>query len=273
MKSFLFCTCYVKQGIGEMHPKRYNKWLKYYRLILGELGAGHIFMIDDCSDENDLLGIAETDAFYSAERPPDVCEGIVNVFSFDSHLGKPSPELYPGWWRSFTYSAVLAGRYQFDKIIHVESDFFILSDRLRKYIANIRTGWVSLYSRAFNFPETAIQVICKDSFPTLRVIADQARRNQFDFKKMAELVLPFTTVNKDFIGDRFGEFHVFRHWARMNDAVEFDYIGQLSKNLVVPSSVEFRSLLSAFSSRSTGADTDVAMLMELLTAKRLIDTV
>jgi hypothetical protein len=231
-------------------------------------------MIDDCSDGTGLRHIGEIDAFYSAEKPPDECEGMVNMFSFDSHLGRPSPELYPGWWRSFTHSLILAEKYHFNKIIHIESDFYILSDRLREYIGNIRTGWVSLYSSAHNFPETAIQVICKDSFPSLRSVLDLACQYQFDFTQEAELIMPFTSVNKDFIGDRVGEFPVFKQWARKNDSAELDYIGQLFPNIRVPSSEEFLSLLSAFNSRSTGVeDTDFAILMQLLTANRLIEAV
>jgi len=275
MKSFVFCTCYANAGIRYLHPERYSKWIKYNGQILDELGAGHIFLIDDGSERKDIGNIAGVDAFYRAEELPDECHGKVNMVSFDSHLGRKAVDDYQGWWRNFTYSIDLAEKYQFDKIIHIESDFFILSDRLKEYIKNLQQGWTALYSSTFACPESAVQVICKDNFPWLRKILDRARKNNYQFNRNAELILPFTHVNKNFTGDRIGEIEAFVRWAReIKNCSEFDFIGQISPEIKALSSEKLHGLLSAFNERSIAADEkDMDILFSLLREHDLMETV
>jgi hypothetical protein len=272
MKSFLFCTSYTHEGIQALHPERYSKWIRYYQPILDDLGASHIFLIDDGSAQEGLAKINEIDAVLPVVNLPDTCEGKVNLISFDTHLGRRSGVHYPGWWRSFTFSLLLAERYGFEKIIHVESDFYILSDRLKSYINNIQTGWISLYSQVYDFPETAIQVICRDSYPQFGEILNRGLNSRYYFGQKAELILPFTRVDRGFTGDRIGEFEVFKQWAQQErDFIEIDYIGQLHPNIKTVSSTELRGLFSAFNEGATGIDEqDSRFLMELFQTKDLL---
>src|SRR5579871_3476019 len=214
MKSLVFCTCYADVNKRHVLPVRYSKWIDYYGQLLDVFGAERLFLIDDGSDPATLGSIDGVDAFYSTDELPEECAGKTNLVSFDTHLGRKAIGDYQGWWRSFTYSIELAEKYQFDKIIHIESDFYILSDRLREYIREIRSGWVTLFSGTFGCPESAIQVICKDNFPWLRKLLHRARNNDYRFTKHAELLLPFTHVNSNFIGDRIGEIEAFVKMAR-----------------------------------------------------------
>lgn len=272
MKSFVFCTSYVEENGTDTHAKRYSKWIGYYRALLDELGASHLFLIDDGSERSPLAEIAGVGDVLPALRLPEALSSEVNVVAFPDHLGRQSVTDYRGWWRSFSYAVVLAEQYHFDKIIHIESDFYILSPRLRSYLRDIETGWTSLYSAAYNFPETAIQVICRDCYPRLRTILDQAREQHYYFGKEAENVLPFTNINKNFTGDRIGEFPVFRQWSeQLRGDPDVDYVGQLLPDVKILSSGQLTHLLHAFSERTTGvADEDIILLKQLLFSNDLL---
>jgi len=245
MRSFAFCTAYVDEDRSHLTSARYSKWVLYYQPLLKELGAEHLFLIDDGSKHDDLLRIKGVSSILSAGNLPDTLKGQVTVVSFPDNLGGSS---FLGWWRSFFYSATLAERYGFDKIIHIESDFYLLSARLRDFIKNVHHGWTSLYSRFYDFPEAALQVICKESFPRLIELSGQTRS-----RMEAEYTLPFTSVNKDFNGDRLGEFGVFQQWARQaEDDREIDYIAQLLPDINVLSSTELKHLFRSFNKRSAG---------------------
>jgi hypothetical protein len=69
------------------------------------------------------------------------------MFTFPEQLGRSSMFCYPGWWRSFTYAVKIAQLYGFDKIIHIESDAYVCSQRLSDYIHSINCGWTEHYGR------------------------------------------------------------------------------------------------------------------------------
>lgn len=83
---------------------------------------------------------------------------------FDNNLARQSVSAYPGWWRSFLHSVPLARQLGADKIMHIESDAYILSPRLADFLNGIESGWHVMWSERDKFPETAIQVICSDQF-------------------------------------------------------------------------------------------------------------
>lgn len=126
------------------------------------------------------------------------------IIRFDNNLGRQSGADYPGWWRSFLHSVKVANELGVDKIIHIESDAYIMTPRLVKFINEIESGWNVLWSPRYRMPETAIQVICRDQFPILEQFKDSHR--DYSFSDIAEKVLPFTTVHKQFKGDRYSDF-------------------------------------------------------------------
>jgi hypothetical protein len=224
MRSFLFCTTYIDNARQDQQTLRYQKWLEYYSVLMEALGVDHMFMIDDGSPhplESDLVTVISADSEWPAHLP-----ARIHVIRFDQHLGRIGND-YAGWWRSFTYAYKIAAKYGFDKIIHIESDFYVVSPRLRAFIREMNEGWMALYSAYYRFPETAIQVICKDCFDLLEGIYIRVRESGFKLHDIAENVLPFTVVRKDFIGDRLGEDSVRRHWAQAMGMINLDYVGQL----------------------------------------------
>jgi len=221
MKTIIFCTSFINDD----NNVRYQKWIDYYHNKLDLFNAGNLFLIDDGSSNisfNDRVEIVESNAL------PGSLKSNITLFHFEDHLGRPSRKNYSGWWRSFTFSIKLAEKYNIDKIIHIESDYYIVSRRMIDYMAEISEGWTVFYSKFYGFPETAIQIICKDSFEKLNKTYQNAVESKYQFKKIAERVLPFSKVEKGFLGDRYGEEKILRHWSKKNKTpVAIDYIGQI----------------------------------------------
>ncbi|OEZ94191.1 hypothetical protein JAB9_42200 [Janthinobacterium sp. HH107] len=126
------------------------------------------------------------------------------IIRFDNNLGRQSGADYPGWWRSFLHSVKVANELGVDKIIHIESDAYIMTPRLVKFINEIESGWNVLWSPRYRMPETAIQVICRDQFAIFEKFKDN--HPDYSFPDIAEKLLPFTTVHKQFKGDRYSDF-------------------------------------------------------------------
>jgi hypothetical protein len=71
------------------------------------------------------------------------------------------------------------------------------------FINQVQTGWHVLWTEYNDFPETAIQVICRDQF---EIFENFKKTNpSLHFPDMAEHVLPFTAVHREFKGDRYSE--------------------------------------------------------------------
>ena len=127
--------------------------------------------------------------------------GYVEV-NLEPHLGRPSHLNYPGWWRSFAHSVTVARANQCRRIWHVESDFFIASQRMIDRMHSLTRGWSAFWCPRHQFAETGIQVICEDKFAELE--AYKSRRRQMEGRH-AEGVLPLNNVFRDMVGDRYGE--------------------------------------------------------------------
>lgn len=196
MRTLLFCTSYV--GDEAEWNSRYARWVDFYERH--DMGAEQLFLIDDASPHAPRVGKipcldAQTELSQACHR--------VQLLRFQNRLGRSARAVYPGWWRSFTHAAKLARALGARKLIHVESDAFILSQRLRDRLQSIEEGWSVLWGSLHEMPETAIQVICEDQFDALHAFGD-GRWSAHD-GRYAEHVLPFTQVIKEFQGDRYSE--------------------------------------------------------------------
>lgn len=223
MKSFIFCTSCINSS--ESHAiSRYEVWLKYHMSIKNKLGSNHIFIIND-GTINEKVG-------FKVMKYNNLKTTNANVafIEFDKKLGRITTNDFPGWSRSFLFSLEIAKKYNFDKIILIESDFLLLSDSIISHIESIDSGWTSLYSDFYDFPETGVQVICKDSFSLFESF-------NLDYKNLQknnlyiEEILPFTSIVKDFNGDRLGEELILKSWMyHRKEITNLDYIGQVDFN-------------------------------------------
>lgn len=197
MKTLLFCTSYIRDA--EAWQTRYQRWLDFYRN--GPINADKTLMIDDGSPYLPPSDIIATIPASAAIGEHDAPYGIVH---FEENLGRQSMSAYPGWWRSFLHAHTIAKAIDADKIVHIESDAYLLNKRLVDFINETHTGWHVMWAQRYELPETAIQVICRDQFDALEAFKN-ARPN-LDFTDIAERLLPFTSVNRQFKGDRYSEF-------------------------------------------------------------------
>ena len=113
-----------------------------------------------------------------------------------------------GWYRSFFASALLAHKFKFEKLIHIESDAYLLTKRATDYIDAINSGWTAFWCPKYNWAETAIQVICNDNFAKLEAFR-QIKLTRFK-SLYAENVLKMaiTSINNTLVGDRYGESNI-----------------------------------------------------------------
>ncbi len=194
----LFCTSYF--DTEEVYQKRYRKWIDYY--------SGHpfcrdkdLFLIDDHSDlrlvDGDIHVIGESE--FGCGRAQKI-----NLIHFGERKGGPEAANSAGWYRSFLKSLDLARRFGYERIVHAESDAYLISRRIFDYIEETRFGWTMFWCHLFRFPETGLQVICKDQFPLFERF--QSKGHDFYVGKMAEWTLPYTRLEAFFNGDRFGEY-------------------------------------------------------------------
>lgn len=218
MKTLLFCTSYVRDQTE--WRTRYQRWIDFYQRH--DMGAEQLLLIDDASPN---LSSMTPLPCLDAEHELDQARFRVQVVRFQHRLGKSTNTVYPGWWRSFTHSVTAARALGANKLIHVESDALVLSERLREHIASLRHGWHVLWCPKHAMPETAIQVICEDQFEALAAFGNG--RWEAYGGQLAEHLLPFTQVSKDFKGDRYSEMRRYRGLFRSR---KFDRLPLFQQN-------------------------------------------
>lgn len=197
MRSVFFCTSYISDA--NAWRVRYKRWLDFHQQL--DFGDARFVMIDDASP------FCPPPSEVAITQPGgNLAEGQASIIRFPDRLGRSSLLSYPGWWRSFLHSVDVARSIGASKIIHVESDAFIISERMRDYINSLSDGWTTFWAASYNFPETAIQVICEDQFEAMASFKEKTPESLEG--KFAEELLPFTHVNRDMIGDRYSEFRI-----------------------------------------------------------------
>ncbi len=199
-RTLVFCTAFAD---GDRNPPhgwnvRYKRWLD--ALLQSKLKFDQILIIDDGSPTlPDWPGVhVLTDLPRSQPAVPVV------LFHFDTNLGRNGVYEYPGWYRSFAFAAMYADRYHFDKLIHIESDAFLVSDRIQNYFNAVADGWIALWSPRYDYPETGVQIIAGSAVEAFKAFCAHPY-SEFSGRPI-EPVMPFTKVERQFVGDRYGEY-------------------------------------------------------------------
>jgi hypothetical protein len=204
-KVLIFCTSYC----SDMNEwgKRIGSWIDQFEG--SSLEFAKLLIIDDGSPilpafERDKVEIVLGD-LHEVESECDVV-----LYHFPDNLGRASLYNYPGWFRSFTFAAKYAKQYGYTKVIHIESDARVLSQRMESHLNGFTNGWEVYWCSFFKLPETAIQVI--DGEEHLEKFLNIANQPYANFaNKPADPMdhqgpswLPYS-VNKSFHGDRWTE--------------------------------------------------------------------
>ncbi len=194
--TLVFCTSYFQNPSDWKFL--YTRWLEHHRKVFPK---DPLVMIDDGSaylpDEPGVSINSSVENFVIGDR--------ASIFHFQNRLGRLDTHNFPGWFRSFTFSVVIARKLNLKKIVHIESDAFILSRKALDLINRTSSGWTAFWCPRWEFPESAFQVICEDNFASL----EQVRSSSFTARyanKVIENSLPFTRVDQSLYGNRYGEF-------------------------------------------------------------------
>jgi len=182
MKTLLFSTTWSDSA--EHMQSRAGRWIDH-----------HARLPYPCEVELAVIG----DGVEESISWPDGDYHRVNLMP---HLGRPSHLDYPGWWRSFGYAAMIARQQGCQRIWHVESDFFIASWRMICKLNEIEQGWIAFWCPRHNMPETAIQVISEHHYAELASLGERYDKHA---GRHAEHLVPFTTIVRNMVGDRYGE--------------------------------------------------------------------
>lgn len=141
--TIVFCTSYFQDQTA--WEKRYRRWLDYHAKIFPNEA---LIMIDDGSpyqpQDRDISVNHNLENFVFGEKG--------TIFRFPDRLGRSATLNYPGWFRSFTFSVVIAKRFDFQRILHIESDAYILSRRALDFINGMTTGWTVFWCPRYQFP-------------------------------------------------------------------------------------------------------------------------
>lgn len=203
--TLLFCT---------MHGNDQNAWLGRCRRWLdankgSDLIVDNILIVDDGSryipEWDDVTVLSEDDPL--PNTPDYLKQNPVILYHFKNNLGRSDVFDFPGWWRSWRFGVQFAENYGFKKVIHIESDAYLISEKIKRHFNDFSEGWTALWCPRHDFPELALQVAAGQG------LAEMMRFAKTDYSefvgKIHENIFPFTKVEKDFVGDRYGEYQLF----------------------------------------------------------------
>jgi hypothetical protein len=194
-------TAYLESADGDdkfySWDLRYRIWLD--AILTSGLNFDQILIVDDGSPT-----LPQWKGVTIRQETDDIhCEDKIVLHHFAQNLGRHAVSDFPGWVRSFLFAARYARENGFTRVIHLESDAFLISARLQAYANAVQDGWISLFCPRHNRPESGIQFIAGSGLQNFFALAD-AHHDTFQNIEI-ESSLPFTHVERQFVGDRYGE--------------------------------------------------------------------
>lgn len=191
MKTALFTFTHLEGNDASSTPRlfRAHNFLQYYMQLQSRLGFEKVFISDNGSA---MLNLAKA---------------AMNITCPYTLIDNPLMARGPGldyaccWRQQYDVKRAIDGGY--DKIIVLDDDAYLLSDRIIKYVKNLNSGWTTFWCPKYQFPECAAHVLCRDAFPIFEAFTSVPFGDHIG--KTMERTLPFTNVNKDFNCDRYGE--------------------------------------------------------------------
>jgi hypothetical protein len=216
MKSILFSLCWLDEP-GRF--ERYQKWLKYHLSIQKQVGFDTIVLVDNASHINTLRKLCGKVIMYPQNYTIDDGNNEnIRILRYSDHLPRSSHLSYPYCWRGIkTAQDLVLSNPDLEKIILLDSDCYICSQKMADFVKNHSAGWYAMWCELHSFPEAAFQIISRPSFDLL-LNFPLPSYNHYDGQHMEE-ILPFTKVIKSFKGDRYGE-------TNAEQTVDMDYYAQ-----------------------------------------------
>ena len=199
MKTLIFCTSYAESLA--VWNERWGRWLR------ATTQSGVVFDKLLIVDDGSPVLPDWPDVEITPAETPDGSQGRLCIHHFADRRGqRVNGEPFPGWYRSFAHAVLYAIRSGYDRIIHIESDAFLITDRAVAFFNSFDRGWAMLWCRRHRWPESTLQIICSDQFEACAGFFSKPYVAHLGDPIVAiEKLLPTTFVNKTLIGDRYGE--------------------------------------------------------------------
>ena len=201
-KTLVFCTSYAS-----LHSGPYYSWDVRYRIWFeaikrSGLQFDQMLIIDDGSEN-----LPGWDDIHILHENYDLhCDAHAVLYHFRSRLGRHALSDFPGWVRSFFFASRYAEANGFTRLVHVEADAFLITQRAYDCVNALQDGWTAFWCSRFNRPEGGIQIIAGSA---LRTYKSWATRPIDSFAGLViEKTLPFTNIERKLAGDRYGEYAV-----------------------------------------------------------------
>jgi len=171
------------------------KFLNYYHQpkIIEALGIlpEDIWLIDNASNTNKVYQIA-------------TMFPKVKFKCYNKHYARTAHLEYPFCWRCLYFARELFQEHDYTKIIHLNNDVFIISEKLANHIRDFKSGWWTPWCKKHSFPECDLQVItadCKDYWQVTAppYLSYNGKHMEYEIK---------ATADKSFEGDRYAEYGI-----------------------------------------------------------------
>ncbi len=217
----VFCTSYFENL--EYYYLRYKKWVSYY-LSTPFAEDKDFFILDDGSN----LDVADNLYNYlEGDLSPDIPIKKVNFYHFEDRLTKGGGANSEGWYRSFLFAYDIASTFGYEKIVHIESDLYLLTPEICEYINQSNSGWISFKCPTYHFPESSLQIINKDCYDKFNNFKQEvlARGLENMGAHNAEWLLPLTHIEDRLTGDRYGE-----RFEDQNETMDYYAQSDLNQN-------------------------------------------
>lgn len=198
-RTVVFCTAFHRPDGKPYYTGniRYRIWLEAVRRL--GIHFDQILLVDDGSDVlpewPDVTILHEGDDLR--------CDAPIVLYHFAQRLGRPELHVYPGWIRSFFFVSRYAEVNGFSKIVHLEADAFLITQRAFDYVNGLRDGWNVFWCDHHRMPESGIQIIAGSGLQTYKLWAEKPIESFA--RMMAERTLPFSRIAPGLRGDRYGD--------------------------------------------------------------------
>ena len=193
---------------AENGVRRHEKWLDFIIPLKDKLGYDEIFFADNASDSAKLSNLQQKHNF--------------TVHRSNVHIPRKAQNAYGYWYIALAIASKYAMDNGYHKILYIDTDMYVLSERICEYAKSLTSGWAALWCPRHNFPETNFQIIGPDK---LQEFHQHMSRDFLVYypEGMAETCIPWTHVEKGFNGDRYGEMN---NGLGIPQVKEMQYYGQ-----------------------------------------------
>lgn len=191
MKTALFSPLYLdgSDPVGNSRFTRNQRYIQWNRTYRKEIGFDDIWMVDNGSKPNLLANLLG--------QFPDL-----NIMRYPNLERTHHNNGYIYCWRALWFVRALISL-GYEKIIFLDSDCYIISERLAEFVRSIESGWHAFKCQKYNFPTAEFNILTRNTFDVFLQYTNEA----FESKNgiLMERDLPFTHVNSIFNCDRYGE--------------------------------------------------------------------